>query len=718
MKISSLLLGATIGTALADSQMAGVNAPDRSNTNAKIQQLEEESYFDPSYLDLTSSLGVAVEDNQNTLKAGGARGPQLLADFLFRDKLTAFDRERIPERVVHARGFGAHGVFRPYPGNEKYTTSKVFTNTSHETPMFARISNVQGFRGSADNVRDVHGFALKFYTEEGNWDLVGNDIPVFFMQDGTKFFDFIHALKPEPHNEIPQGQSAHDTFWDYIGLNTDSAFMSEFIMSDRGITRNIRAINGYGVHTFRWVNAEGKSWFVKYIWKNERDGNTQLVWDEATTLQGKDPDFNRRDLWNAINSGHDYPKWIMYVQLFTEEDAENWDFDHLDATKLIPEELVPLTPVGEFVLNRNVEDYHAETEQISFSPANIVPGMDFSNDPLLQGRLFAYTDTALYRLGTVNFNQIPINRPLCPFASNRRGGFAQQRIVRGEASYEPNSVDNGWPRQALHGFHSFPQNVSGPIVRERPPSFSNHFSQAQMYWNSLAPYEQKHTINGYSFELSKVMRPHIRQRVVDRVLQNINDTLAESVAQNLGLQVNTTYKLNVPAPQIERAANISFESQKPQTIAHNQIAILVHEGANGDNIKAVQSWATANGAVALVLNQPLSAITTAQNYTLQPDARRDGQGSVTVDAVVVADGNTNVTDVEKDGSTKHYIREAYAHLKPIVFLGDRSRLIYYLGLHRDNGTYTAKNFADIQDQFKATLLNHRIWDREPYASTV
>lgn len=489
-------------------------------------------------------------------------------------------------------------------------------------------------------------------------------------------------------------------------------------MSDRGITRNIRAINGYGVHTFRWINSEGKSWFVKYIWKNEKDGNTQLVWDEATTLQGKDPDFNRRDMWNAVNSGHDYPKWIMYVQLFTEEEAAGWDFDHLDATKLIPEELVPLTPVGEFTLNRNVEDYHAETEQISFSPANIVPGMDFSNDPLLQGRLFAYTDTALHRLGTVNFNQIPINRPLCPFAANRRGGFAQQRIVRGEASYEPNSIDAGWPRPDPHGFRSFPENVTGPIVRERPQSFSNHFSQAQMYWNSLAPYEQNHTINGYSFELSKVMRPEIRQRVVDRVLQNINITLAESVAQNLGLQVNTSYKVDVPAPRIPRAANISYESQKPQTIAHNQIAILVHEGANGDNIKAVQDWAQKNGAVPLVLNQPLSTITTSQNQTIQPDARRDGQGSVTVDAVVVVDGNTGVTDVEKDGSTKLYIREAYQHLKPIAFLGDRAALIDYLGLHADTGTITGNTFSDVQDQFHKALLNHRLWEREPYASTV
>lgn len=504
--------------------------------NEKIQQFESESYVDPQNKTLTTSLGVVVKDNQNSLSVN-ERGPTLLEDFFLRDKLIHFDRERIPERVVHARGVGAHGYFEAYAGNEKWTKAHFLTHPEVKTPLFARISTVQGGRGSADVVRDVRGFSLKFYTQEGNYDLVGNNIPVFFIQDAIKFPDFVHAVKPEDHNEIPTGQSAHDTFWDFVSLNTEAAHMTTWVMSDRAIPRNLRSIQGFGVHTFRLINAKNETFLVKFHW-TPKQGVAQVVWDEALKLNGKDPDFHRRDLWDAIERGN-YPEWELGAQIFTEEQTEEWDFDVLDATKLVPEELVPITPLGKFILNRNPDEFFAETEQVAFSPANIVPGIDFSNDPLLQGRLFSYTDTHLHRLGTPNFNQIPINKPVCPFHTNRRGGYANQHIHKGKANYEPNSVDNNYPREAKddkHAFSSYPERIEGSKLRVRAESFADHFSQATLHYQSLSKHEQQHIKDAYAFELSKVKAKEIRQRVVTELLSNIDQDLAKYVADQLGLK--------------------------------------------------------------------------------------------------------------------------------------------------------------------------------------
>ena len=425
------------------SQMAGTDTLDRGNSNSKLKSLET-FRSDATGQALRTNQGVKIADNQNTLKTG-ARGPSLLEDFIMREKITHFDHERIPERIVHARGVGAHGYFQSYDNHSALTKAGFLRDPGKKTPVFVRFSTVQGPRGSGDTVRDVRGFAVKFFTDEGNFDLVGNNMPVFFIQDAIKFPDFVHAVKPEPHNEIPTGGSAHDTFWDFVSLQPESAHMVIWAMSDRAIPKSLRAMQGFGVHTFRLINAQGRSSFVKFHWR-PTVGTCSLVWDEAQKLAGKDTDFHRRDLWESIEAG-DYPEWEFGVQIIAEEDEHNFDFDILDPTKLIPEELVPITPLGKMVLNRNPDNYFAETEQVAFCPGHIVPGIDFSNDPLLQGRLFSYTDTQISRLGGPNFHELPINRPLAPFHNSQRDAMHRITLDKGRASYEPNSIDGGWPRE-------------------------------------------------------------------------------------------------------------------------------------------------------------------------------------------------------------------------------------------------------------------------------
>lgn len=514
----------------ANSPATGKDGLDKQNTNKKSEQLDAYR-SDATEQALTTNQGVKISDNQNSLKAG-VRGATLIEDFILREKITHFDHERIPERIVHARGVGAHGYFEAYPGNEKLTKAGFLTNTSVQTPVFVRFSTVQGPRGSADTVRDIRGFATKFYTDEGNFDLVANDAPVFFIQDGIKFPDFVHAVKPEPQTEIPTGASAHDTFWDFVSLVPESAHAVMWAMSDRGIPRNLRAIQGFGVHTFRFINAENKAVFVKFHW-TPKQGLAQLVWDEAQKLAGKDPDFHRRDLYEAIASGN-YPEWELGVQVVPEEDEMKYDFDLLDPTKIIPEELVPVTPIGRMVLNRNVDYFFGETEQVAFCPGHIVPGLDFTNDPLLQARLFSYTDTQLSRLGGPNFHQIPINKPVCPFHNNQRDGLHQRIVHTGQASYEPNSIDNNWPTETPPaeqggGFESYQERIDGHKIRQRSESFSDHFSQARLFYRSQAPHEQKHIVDAYVFELSKVERKYIREREVLEVLCNIDLDLAQQV---------------------------------------------------------------------------------------------------------------------------------------------------------------------------------------------
>src|SRR5215217_5543344 len=492
---------------------------------------------------LTTNHGVRINDNQNSLKAGN-RGPTLLEDFILREKITHFDHERIPERVVHARGSGAHGFFQVYESMAEYTRADFLQDPSVQTPVFVRFSTVVGSRGSTDLARDVRGFAVKFYTQEGNFDLVGNNIPVFFIQDAIKFPDLVHAIKPEPHNEIPQAQSAHDTFWDFISLMPESMHMIMWVMSDRAIPRSYRMMEGFGVHTFRLINEAGVSSFVKFHWKPLL-GVHSVAWDEATKISGKDPDFHRRDLWNAIEGGN-FPEWELGVQIVPEEDEHSFPFDLLDATKIIPEELVPVQRIGRLTLNRNVENFFAETEQVAFHTGNIVPGIDFTNDPLLQGRLFSYLDTQLLRLGGPNFHEIPINRPVAPVHNNQRDGFMRQTINRGQTSYDPNSLRGGCPFQAgmdMSGFASFAERIDAQKVRERSESFFDHFSQATLFYRSQSEVEQNHIVKALRFELGKVETLPIRERMLF-LLAQVDKTMAAKVAAGLGLQIPS--KLDLP----------------------------------------------------------------------------------------------------------------------------------------------------------------------------
>src|SRR6202453_1207142 len=556
---------------------------------------------------LTTNQGVPVANNQDSLKAG-LRGPTLLEDFILREKITHFDHERIPERIVHARGSAAHGYFEAYGPLTALTRAAPFTGAGKRTPVFVRFSTVAGERGSADTARDVRGFAVKFYTDEGNWDLVGNNIPVFFIQDAIKFPDLIHAAKPEPHNQMPQAATAHDTFWDFVSLMPESTHMLMWIMSDRAIPRSYRMMQGFGVHTFRLVNSEGKSTFCKFHWKPLL-GTHSLVWDEAVKISGADPDFHRRDLWEAIESGN-YPEWELGVQTFSEADAEKFSFDILDATKLIPEELVPVKPVGRMVLNRNPDNFFAETEQVAFCTAHVVPGIDFSNDPLLAGRIHSYLDTQITRLGGPNFHEIPINSPLAPVHNNQRDGLHRQAIPRGRVSYEPNSLGGGCPFQAgAAGFASFPKAIeanNAPVdkVRGRPEKFAEHYSQATLFFESQTPQEQAHIIGGFRFEISKVTVHAIRERMVSSLL-NVSKELANALAKDLGIE------LPEPMPRAMKGAHKPEISVSPALslkalpgdggIATRKIAILLADGIDADPITDLIEELDGAGAVTRLL---------------------------------------------------------------------------------------------------------------------
>ncbi|WP_180049712.1 catalase HPII [Acinetobacter sp. YH12105] len=701
----------------ANSPATGKNGLDKQNNNKKSEQLDVYR-SDATEQTLTTNQGVKISDNQNSLKAG-VRGATLMEDFILREKITHFDHERIPERIVHARGVGAHGFFEAYPGNEKLTKAGFLTNTSVQTPVFVRFSTVQGPRGSADTVRDIRGFATKFYTDEGNFDLVANDAPVFFIQDGIKFPDFVHAVKPEPQTEIPTGASAHDTFWDFVSLVPESAHAVMWAMSDRGIPRNLRAIQGFGVHSFRLINAENKAVFVKFHW-TPKQGLAQLVWDEAQKLAGKDPDFHRRDLYEAIASGN-YPEWELGVQVVPEEDEMKYDFDLLDPTKIIPEELVPVTPIGRMVLNRNVDYFFGETEQVAFCPGHIVPGLDFTNDPLLQARLFSYTDTQLSRLGGPNFHQIPINKPVCPFHNNQRDGLHQRIVHTGQASYEPNSIDDHWPAEAPPaaqdgGFESYQERIDGHKIRQRSESFSDHFSQPRLFYRSQAPHEQKHIVDAYVFELSKVERKYIREREVLEVLCNIDLDLAQQVADQLGIEIPAEKKA-ATLPEVKVSPRLSFEAFKPEDIKARKIALLVHDKANEASIKAVQAWAESEGAVVDVLTPKPGPVLGQQGEVIPSDGMQKAEPSIAYDAVVITDGD-NYDVVMKDGVATHYLLEAYKHLKPIIFLGDKAKLIEDLRLIRDEGTLTHEQFDAVQDSFKTLIMNHRVWARELVAESI
>ena len=635
---------------------------------------------------LTTNQGVAIADNQNSLKAG-LRGPTLLEDFILREKITHFDHERIPERIVHARGSGAHGYFECYGPLTKYTKAAPFAKKGKVTPVFVRFSTVAGERGSADTARDVRGFAVKFYTDAGVWDLVGNNMPVFFIQDAIKFPDLIHAAKPEPNNAIPQAATAHDTFWDFASLMPESTHMLMWIMSDRAIPRSLRMMQGFGVHTFRLVNADGDGVFCKFHWKPVL-GTHSLVWDEAVKIAGCDPDFHRRDLWEAIESGN-YPEWELGVQIFTESQAEQFSFDVLDATKLVPEEMVPVTPVGRMILNRNPDNFFAETEQVAFCTAHVVPGIDFSNDPLLLGRHHSYLDTQISRLGGPNFHEIPINASLAPVHNNQRDGRHRQAIPRGRVSYEPNSLGGGCPFQAgMKGFASFPQAISEnnePIdkVRGKPEKFAEHYNQAALFFNSQTPVEQAHIIGAFRFELSKVTVPAIRQRMLSG-LRNVSEELASNLAKSLGMELPPAMPRaieDIPSPEIDSAPSLSLMASPGEPgIATRKVAILVADGMTGDSIAQAVEALTKAGAVTRLVGARLGFVTDSGGTRFEVDATLENSPAVLFDALVLPDGEKAVSSLVNDGHALEFLRDQYRHCKTIWVLGESSKLLQKAGI--------------------------------------
>ncbi|PYC88430.1 catalase HPII [Streptomyces tateyamensis] len=627
---------------------------------------------------LTTDQGVAVDDTDNSLHLG-ERGPTLLADFQLREKLTRFDHERIPERVVHARGAGAYGFFEPYESLAEYTCADFLQEPGRRTPVFVRFSTVQGPRGSADTVRDVRGFATKFYTRHGNYDLVGNNMPVFFIQDAAKFPDFVHAVKPEPPNEIPTGASAHDTFWDFCSLQPESTHMLMWVMSDRAIPRSYRMMQGFGVHTFRLVNAEGRGTFVKFHWRPKL-GVACQVWDEAQLAAGRDPDFHRRDLWEAIASGA-YPEWELGVQLIPEEHEFAFPFDLLDPTKLVPEELVPVRPVGRMVLDRNPQNFFAETEQVAFHTANIVPGIDFTNDPLLQGRNFSYLDTQLLRLGGPNFAQLPVNRPLTEVRTNHRDGQGQQLIQPG-TSYSPNSVGGGCPftmgggRLAEGVFEHYQERVDGQAIRRRSASFADHYSQAAMFWHSMADWEQEHITAAFAFELGHVGDRAVRRRMVGNLVR-VDAELAAEVARRIGEPV-PEQEAAAPAPEVPRISPaLSLAALGGSGISTRSVAVLACDGVDGAQLSAGRDWLAAQDAAVAVLAPHGGEVSDRAGDGVPVDRALSATASVLHDAVLLPDGTGALAE---DPDAVRFVAEALRHGKPIAVLGSGRELARAAGL--------------------------------------
>lgn len=699
------------------SAPGSMKMPD--NTTEKIKDLDtmrDNGMGKP----LTTNLGIKIANDQNTLKAG-SRGPSLLEDFHFLEKMAHFDQERIPERVVHARGSGAHGYFQVYKSLSKYTKAAFLQDPGEKTPVFVRFSNVQGFRGSPDTVRDIRGFATKFYTTEGNYDLVGNDTPVFFIQDSIKFPDFVHAVKPEPHNEMPQGQTAHDSFWDYVSLQPETLHNVMWLMSDRGIPRSYRTIEGFGIHTYKLVNAEGKVTFVRFHWKPAY-GKKSLIWDEAQDLTGRDPDFHRKDLWQSIEGG-DYPEFELGLQLISEEDLEKLDFDILDSTKLIPEALVPVEIVGKMVLDRNPDNFFAETEQVAFCPANIVPGIDFSDDPLLQGRIFSYSDTQRHRLGGANFTEIPINRPVCPFHNNQRDGFHRMQIDTAPANYNPNSIGDNWPRETPEedgGFSTSPQPVQGIKERLRSPSFAEYYSQPRLFWMSQTPVEQMHIIDAFSFEVGKVTRPYIRERVVD-LLTRIDPDLAAGVAKNLGIELTSeqlSRELPKPVGGLEKDPTLSLYAKPDGNIKGMRVSLLVADGVSLESVEEICDALHDEGAHPQVLAPHLGTVKTEEGKDLLVDGTLSGNPSVLFDAVIVPEGAQSVQTLLMDGDAKYHLRQAYRHLKAIGLPGDAADMLKAALLPQDKndaGLLLTEDTKDLMKPFITAMKQYRTWAREPKA---
>lgn len=665
---------------------------------------------------LTTNQGVRIADDQNSLRAGN-RGPTLLEDFILREKITHFDHERIPERIVHARGSAAHGYFQPYRSLRDVTKADFLCDPTRKTPVFVRFSTVQGGAGSADTVRDIRGFATKFYTDEGIFDLVGNNTPIFFIQDALKFPDFVHAVKPEPHWAIPQGQSAHDTFWDYVSLQPETLHNVMWAMSDRGIPRSYRTMEGFGIHTFRLINAEGKATFVRFHWK-PLAGKASLLWDESQKLTGRDPDFHRRDLWQAIEAG-DYPEYELGLQLIPEEDEQAFDFDLLDPTKLIPEALVPVQRVGKMVLNRNPDNFFAENEQAAFHPGHIVPGIDFSNDPLLQGRLFSYTDTQISRLGGPNFHEIPINKPTCPYHNFQRDGMHRMDIDTNPANYEPNSLNDNWPRETppapkRGGFESYAERVDGEKIRQRSPSFAEYYAHPLLFWRSQTPVEQQHIIDAFSFELSKVVRVWIRERVVDQ-LAHIDIPLAQAVGKNSGIALSDEQCKITPPPDVngvKKDPSLSLYAIPGGEIKGRVVAVLLNERPAAQDVLTLLQSLKAKGVHPRLLYSRMGEVITDDGTRLPISGTFSGSPSLTVDAVIVPGGDMSL--LSNSGELHYYLLEAYKHLKPIVLAGDgrQFKALLQVATQGEEGLVEADAIdAPAMDTLFTLMAAHRVWSR-------
>jgi catalase len=660
---------------------------------------------------LTTNQGVALSDNQNSLRAN-PRGPTLLEDFILRDKITHFDHERIPERIVHARATGAHGFFELTSSLKRYTTARILTEVGEKTPVFTRISTVAGGAGSVDTPRDIRGFAVKFYTKEGNWDLVGNNIPVFFIQDAIKFPDLIHAVKMEPDRGFPQSATAHDTFWDFISLTPESMNTVMWIMSDRTIPRSLRMIEGFGIHSFRLINDAGASTFVKFHWRPKL-GLQSTIWDEAVKIAGADQDFHRRDMFEAIAAGN-FPEWEFAVQLFTQEEADRFPFDHLDATKLIPEELVPLKVIGRMVLDRWPDNFFAETEQVAYCPSHIVPGIDFSNDPLLQGRLFSYHDTQLSRLGSPNFHQIPINAPKCPFANQQRDGHMQMEQPAGRVAYEPNSLSPDSPREApAKGFHSAGVTETGEKGRIRAESFADHYSQARQFYLSQTPYEQAHIASAFVFELSKLEHVHVREAMVGH-LRHIEEDLAKRVAAGLAFNKMPAAPLAAaPVRKMEPSPALQIIGKMKDTLKGRAIGILIADGSDGVVIKKIKKAATDAGAAVKIVAPKVGGARLADGSVLAVDGQLAGTPSVLFDAVAIILSAEGAKALSKESAAVDFVRDAFGHLKAIAADRGGQALLEIANVGQDTGVVDTND----KDAFIAAAKT-RQWDREKSVRTL
>ncbi len=659
---------------------------------------------------LTTNHGVPISDNQNSLRASG-RGPTLIEDFVLREKITHFDHERIPERIVHARGSGAHGFFQVYESLSEITKAAFLCDPKVKTEVFVRFSTVAGGAGSGDLPRDVRGFAVKFYTSEGNYDLVGNNIPVFFIQDAIKFPDLVHAVKMEADRGFPQAASAHDTFWDFASLTPESMHMLMWVMSDRAIPRSLRMIEGFGVHTFRLINSAGESRFVKFHWRPKL-GAQSVLWDEAVKINGADPDFHRRDLWEAIKKG-DFPEWELGLQVFDEAQAAKLDFDVLDPTKLIPEEIIPLRMVGKLVLNRNADNFFAETEQVAFLPTNVPPGIDFSNDPLLQGRLHSYQDTQLSRLGGPNFHQIPINAPRCPMHNFQRDGLRQMEVPKGRVNYEPNSLDGGVPREnPTRGFTSYPEQLDGAKVRERSATFADHYSQARLFFRSMTKPEQMHIISAFAFELGKVEIKAIRTRMLGH-LANIDADLSVQVAAALGMPDQADIITPAVAPRdLGASPALSILGKAPATLRGRKIGVLLTDGFEGALLTALRNSGKAEKAALFLIAPKIGGVDDADGVHVEVNGALSASPSVFFDTVVLLASEAGAKDLATQVAAIDWIASAFAHLKVIGHTAAAQVLLDKANVQPDAGL-VALTSAKSVGPFTKTAKQGRIWDREP-----